>query len=97
MDSVNIRLDNDTISKEELRKILNYTLKVIWETEEHDTLSSAIAKVREINWAWLDEEAQNIFWRSRIEQKFWDRWYINPARWLSIEKLRDKTLWTKKD
>ena len=93
MDNLNIQIDNDTISKEELRKILNYTLKVIWETEEHDTLSSAIAKIREINWAGLDEEAQNIFWRSRIEQKFWDRWYINPARWLSIEKIRDKTLW----
>ena len=91
--TISVSNDEDTISKEELRKILNFTLKVVWEKHKNEDIDSTIAKIRDLNWAGLDDESSNVVWRSKIEQMFWDKWYITPEYWLNVAKIQDEKNW----
>jgi hypothetical protein len=90
--------DNNFINKSEVKKLLNFVLRVIWE-EPWDTLSSVTAKIILLNWWFFSQNKKDtISGLSNIWMKFFEKWILNTSWELDLygySRLIDKQKYKK--
>ena len=85
-------IENDqewSIDKSELLKILNFTMKVLWEKSDYSNINWVKDALKTVNDAHNNPNKSNLLWRSDVEQLFWEKWYLDENRGINISNLRD--------
>lgn len=69
--------DNDLMGKDELHKLFNFILTLIWEEWSSNSISGTYAKIIKLNGSWiLGGKRDTYTWYGIIGQKFMELWYI---------------------